>query len=84
MPDLEVRTVDLELRFMKLERELAELSEVVASQQRTIDALRAEALRRRGGEAEGEGSVVRHAGSAGEAGGSSREDRLRDEKPPHY
>ena len=75
MPDLEARTVDLELRFMKLERELAELSEVVAAQQRTIDALRADALRRR----ERDASVP-----AAEASGPSREERLRDEKPPHY
>jgi uncharacterized coiled-coil protein SlyX len=81
MPDLEVRTVDLELRFMKLEREVAELSEVVASQQRTIDALRAEALRRRerGGDADRTGDPT-----GGDAGGQSREDRLREEKPPHY
>ncbi|HSY24045.1 MAG TPA: SlyX family protein [Polyangiaceae bacterium] len=85
MPDLEVRTVDLELRFMKLERELAELSEVVASQQRTIDALRAEALRRRGRDAEGDAHHPGHPETAGaEVGGSSREDRLRDDKPPHY
>jgi uncharacterized coiled-coil protein SlyX len=85
MPDLEVRTVDLELRFMKLERELAELSEVVASQQRTIDALRAEALRRRGRDAEGDARHTGHPDTAGaEGGGSSREDRLRDDKPPHY
>lgn len=78
MADLETRTVDLELRFMKLERELADLSEVVASQQRTIDALRADALRRR----ERERDVNANAGH--EAGGGSREERLRDEKPPHY
>ena len=77
MQGLDARTTDLELRFMKLERELAELSEVVASQQRTIDALRAEALRRRerGGDIDAVGP---------EGGRSSREDRLHDEKPPHY
>jgi hypothetical protein len=39
--------VDLQLRFMKLERELAELSAVVAVQQRTIDALKHVARSRR-------------------------------------
>lgn len=33
------RVVDLELRFMKLERFAEQLSDTVASQQRTIDAL---------------------------------------------
>jgi uncharacterized coiled-coil protein SlyX len=47
MGDLEPRTVDLELRFMRLERDLRELSDVVAAQQRVIDALRREAKRRR-------------------------------------
>jgi uncharacterized coiled-coil protein SlyX len=47
MEDLESRTIDLELRFMKLEREVHELSDVVAAQQRVIDALRDEAKRRR-------------------------------------
>ena len=47
-PDLiEPRVVELELRFMKLERELGELSLVVAAQQRVIDALTAEAKQRR-------------------------------------
>ena len=77
MPDLESRTVDLELRFMKLERELAELSEVVASQQRTIDALRADALQRRARDVDTGPTHV-------DASGPSREERLRDEKPPHY
>jgi uncharacterized coiled-coil protein SlyX len=44
---LERRIVDLEIRYMKLEREVAELSEVVAGQQRVIDALTLEAGRRR-------------------------------------
>ncbi len=39
------RIVNLELRFMKVERELRELSDVVVSQQRIIDALRVEAKR---------------------------------------
>lgn len=47
MGDLEPRTVDLELRFMSLERQLHDLSDVVAAQQRVIDALRREARRRR-------------------------------------
>ncbi len=33
------RLVDLELRFMKLERMVEELSAVVAEQQKTLDAL---------------------------------------------
>ncbi len=47
MSNLEARAVDLELRFMKLQRELHDLSDVVAAQQRTIDALRREAEQRR-------------------------------------
>lgn len=43
--DLLPRLVDLELRFMRLERYAHELSDVVAEQQRTIDALLAEAKR---------------------------------------
>ena len=35
----EARLVDLELRFMKLERFAQELSDVVAEQQRRIEAL---------------------------------------------
>ncbi|HZU83864.1 MAG TPA: SlyX family protein [Polyangiaceae bacterium] len=47
-PDrIEARVMELELRFMKLERELGELSLVVAAQQRVIEALTAEAKRRR-------------------------------------
>jgi uncharacterized coiled-coil protein SlyX len=37
--DLTPRVVDLELRFMKLERFAEDLSGVVAEQQKTIDAL---------------------------------------------
>jgi uncharacterized coiled-coil protein SlyX len=37
--DLTARVVDLELRFMKLERFSDDLSGVVAAQQKTIDAL---------------------------------------------
>jgi uncharacterized coiled-coil protein SlyX len=47
MDPFEARVVDLELRFMKLERELGELSLVVAAQQRVIEALTLEARRRR-------------------------------------
>jgi SlyX protein len=39
MSDLESRIVDLELRFMKMERFAEELSRVVAEQGRTIDLL---------------------------------------------
>ena len=47
MNPLEPRVIDLELRFMKLERELGELSQVVATQQQIIEALTLEAKRRR-------------------------------------
>jgi SlyX protein len=47
MDPLEPRLVDLELRFMKLERYAQQLSDVVAEQQRRIDALTAEAKRLR-------------------------------------
>jgi uncharacterized coiled-coil protein SlyX len=46
MDSIEPRVVDLELRFMRLERELGELSRVVAEQQRTIEALVLDARRR--------------------------------------
>ena len=39
MSDLEARLVDLELRFMTIERYTQELSDVVAAQQRTIETL---------------------------------------------
>lgn len=47
MDTLEQRLVDLELRFMKLERYAQELSDVVAEQQRRIEALAIEAKRLR-------------------------------------
>jgi uncharacterized coiled-coil protein SlyX len=46
-PEVEERLVDLELRFMKLERYALDLSHAVADQQRTIDALTAETKRLR-------------------------------------
>jgi uncharacterized coiled-coil protein SlyX len=54
MDALEPRLVDLELRFMKLERYAQELSDVVAEQQRRIDALVTETkrLRERGAQEE--------------------------------
>ena len=56
MAELESRVVDLELRFMKLERFAQELSDVVAEQRRKIDALTLETkrLRDRLSEEEGE------------------------------
>jgi SlyX protein len=42
MSDLEARIVDLELRFMKMERFAEDLSRVVAEQGRTVDLLVAE------------------------------------------
>jgi len=47
MAELESRVVDLELRFMKLERFAQELSDVVADQRRQIDALTLETKRLR-------------------------------------
>ncbi len=47
MASLEDRVIDLELRYMSLEREMGELSMLVAAQQRAIDALVVEARRRR-------------------------------------
>jgi uncharacterized coiled-coil protein SlyX len=41
----EPRVVDLELRFMKMERFVQDLSDTVAGQQRTIDALAAQVRR---------------------------------------
>jgi uncharacterized coiled-coil protein SlyX len=57
MAELESRVVDLELRFMKLERFAQELSDVVADQRRQIDALTLETkrLRDRLSEEDGEG-----------------------------
>ena len=42
---MEARVLELELRFMKLERFAHELSDAVTVQQRTIDALMLEARR---------------------------------------
>ena len=47
MESTETRLVDLELRFMKLERFTHELSDVVAAQQRQIEALTLETKRQR-------------------------------------
>jgi uncharacterized coiled-coil protein SlyX len=47
MESPESRLVDLEVRFMKLERFAQELSDVVAEQQRQIEALTLEAKRLR-------------------------------------
>lgn len=45
--DLEKRVVDLELRFMRLERDAQALSDIVTAQQRVIEALMLEVSRRR-------------------------------------
>ncbi len=68
MGELEPRVIDLELRYMKLERELHQLSEVVAAQQRVIDALTLEAKRQRFQRDNGGGD----------------EPAIGHEKPPHY
>jgi uncharacterized coiled-coil protein SlyX len=57
MDGLDPQLVDLQLRFMKLERDFAELSGVVHGQQRTIDALKLEVRRRREGETLDEQSI---------------------------
>ncbi len=44
----EKRLVDLEIRYTHLERQVAELSEVVFEQQRAIDAMRQQLLDLRG------------------------------------
>ncbi len=54
METVEKRLVDLELRFMKLERYAQELSDVVAEQQRLIEALTMETKRLRERAAQGE------------------------------
>jgi uncharacterized coiled-coil protein SlyX len=56
MTELEARVVDLELRFMTLERFSQELSDVVAEQRRRIDALTLEAKRLRDRLPDGDGS----------------------------
>jgi SlyX protein len=66
---MESRLVDIELRFMKLERFTQELSDVVASQGRSIDGLTLELQRLRA-------LLSREDREDGE----SRE----SEKPPHY
>lgn len=54
MESMDRRLVDSELRFMKLERFAQELSDVVAEQQRLIDALTHETKRWRERAAQGE------------------------------
>jgi uncharacterized coiled-coil protein SlyX len=61
--------VDLELRFMTLERFARELSDVVAAQQRMIDGLTAEVRR-----------LADRAAADDDASGG----RPQEEKPPHY
>ena len=53
----EARLVDLELRFMKLERFAQELSDVVADQQRRIEALTLETKHLRERAAQGKPAV---------------------------
>jgi SlyX protein len=54
MESIEKRVVDLELRFMKLERYAQDLSDVVTDQQRLIEALMVETKRLRERAAQGE------------------------------
>src|ERR1700722_12804441 len=68
---IESRVMDVELRFMKLERFTQELSDVVAEQGRAIDALRSETKRLRALVSEGSERDARHTEQP-------------DDKPPHY
>jgi len=63
------RLTDLELRYMKLERLVDELSDVVATQQRSLDRLGAELAR-----------AIARLHDLGERS----EGPIPDEKPPHY
>ncbi|CAN5396598.1 hypothetical protein BH09MYX1_BH09MYX1_25120 [soil metagenome] len=65
---MEKRFVDLELRYMKLEQLVEELSGVVASQQRALDAATAEIKR-----------LADRLRDLGEDHGDAA-----DERPPHY
>jgi SlyX protein len=71
---IESRVMDVELRFMKLERFTQELSDVVAEQGRAIDALRSETQRLRALVSEGSDHGARDARDTAQA----------DDKPPHY
>ena len=62
------RIQELEARYMVLERYLDELSDVVAAQQRTIDALRVTMAR-----------LQPHLKKLGD-----EQDATPDERPPHY
>jgi uncharacterized coiled-coil protein SlyX len=65
---MEKRIVDLELRYMKLEKLVDELSQVVATQQRTLDLATAEIRR-----------LAERLRDLGEDHGAPGEER-----PPHY
>jgi uncharacterized coiled-coil protein SlyX len=67
-PDLVTRIQELETRYMLLERYLDELSDVVATQQQTIDALRVTVAR-----------LQPHHMKPGD-----EQDAPPDERPPHY
>jgi uncharacterized coiled-coil protein SlyX len=66
--DLVTRLHELEMRYMHLERYLDELSDVVATQQQTIDGLRA--------------AMKRLQAQGANPGGA--EEAALDERPPHY
>jgi uncharacterized coiled-coil protein SlyX len=76
MTELDSRLVDLELRFMKLERFTHELSDVVADQRREIDALRAQMIEMKGAETNRLRDRLLE-------GRESPSDESSD-KPPHY
>ncbi len=65
---MEKRIVDLELRYMKLERLVEELSGVVAAQQKTLDVATAELKR-----------LAERLRDLGDDHGAPGEER-----PPHY
>jgi SlyX protein len=65
---MESRLVDLEVRYTHLERQFAELSQVVFEQQKLIDGLQKELLALRG--------------KLGELGAPG--DQFSNDPPPHY
>jgi uncharacterized coiled-coil protein SlyX len=76
----EQRLVELELRYMRLERTVEELSDMIADQGRTITLLARELSNIRGG-LKGEGGG--QAGDLLSGSESSPADAERD-RPPHY
>lgn len=74
MAYVSARLTELELKYMRLERDFEQLSSVVAEQQKTIDAL----VR----ELKATATRVRDIGDS--AGPADASGDARGEKPPHY